>query len=146
MSDDYDIKNLILSTLITFDSIRRDGIYPEQFSIVNNQLDDSSIQYVSYNDLFKYITTYKYNTRSDPKSKYYAYSFAFRPEILQPSGTMNMSTISRFGLTLIIDRLRLIKYIGNENLKKLGIRLNLFTFEYNILRYQSSMAHLLFLQ
>jgi hypothetical protein len=142
-----ELDNIILSTTLSFDSIYRDGIYPNSFiDLKTPPTQDSDIQYLSYNSLFKYITTYKYNTRSNPNCKYYAYSFGFKPEILQPTGAMNMSTINRFGIDLIMDRYKIIKYIGNENLKKIGVRLTLYTLEYNILRYMSSMGHLLFVK
>ena len=112
-------------------------------SVENNNV--SEIQYSSVNDLYKYVNAYKYNTRSNPNLIYYSYSFSFNPELFQPTGSFNMSNCYKFGINVIMDYKKIIKYIGGyNNLKQMTVKMNLFTYEYNILRFQSGIAGLLF--
>ena len=142
--------NFILSTLFYIDGIRINGVQPfvnfttKQQATLNN---DDVIQYGEFDIVNRYLNTYKYNTRSDPSIPYYSYSFSLKPESFQPSGTFNMSNIQKFGIQLIINKQKLLKYVqGYANLEKLSINMKLCTFEYNIIRYQSGIAGLLFYQ
>ena len=93
------------------------------------------------------MNTYKYNTRSNPNTKYYSYSFAFTPETLQPTGAINMSTNLYYGIQVVLDKTQMLKYLQNNdinNLNKITIKMNLYTLEYNILRYQSGLSGLLY--
>jgi hypothetical protein len=101
----------------------------------------------SISQLYGYINAYKYNTRSNPDLNYYSYSFAFTPETLQPSGAYNMSNTGKFWISLVLDYTKILKYVGGyNNSKQLSIKMNLFTYEYNILRFQSGIAGLLYQQ
>jgi hypothetical protein len=125
------IYNYIISYVFYIDGVKREGITNKNMTNV-------------YNILNKY----KYNTRSYGKNIYNNYSFALTPEELQPSGVLNMSVIKKFSIELIIDGNKLINYITKinniSNLQKLSIKLSLFTFEYNIIRYQAGISGLLF--
>lgn len=142
--------NFVLSTLFYIDGIKRDGIRPfinyttKEQATLNNS---SQIQYGEFDIVNRYLNTYKYNTRSEPSFPYYSYSFALCPESFQPTGSYNMSNTKRFGIQLIISKEKLLKYIqGYGNLDKLSINMKLYTLEYNILRFQSGLAGLLFKQ
>ena len=155
--NDYSLPNIVnsnsengfvLSTLFYIDGIRINGIQPfvsfttKEQATLNN---DDVIQYGQFDIVNRYLNTYKYNTRSDPSFPYYSYSFAICPESFQPTGTFNMSNIKKFGIQIIINKSKLLKYIqGYGNLDKLAINMKLFTSEYNIVRYQSGLAGLLF--
>ena len=67
------------------------------------------------------------------------------PETFQPTGSYNMSNTKRFGIQLVINKPKILQYIkGYGNLEKLSINMKLYTLEYNILRFQSSIGGLLF--
>ena len=56
-----------------------------------------------------------------------------------------MSNTKRFGIQLVINKPKILEYIkGYGNLEKLSINMKLYTLEYNILRFQSSIGGLLF--
>lgn len=155
--NDYSLPNVlnpnsetsfILSTLFYIDGIKIDGIQPfvsymsKEQARINNE---SQIQYGQFDTVNRYFTTYKYNTRSTPDFPYYSYSFALCPETFQPTGSYNMSNTKRFGIQLVINKQKILEYIkGYENLEKLSINMKLYTLEYNILRFQSSIGGLLF--
>jgi len=155
--NDYSLPNVlnpnsetsfILSTLFYIDGIKIDGIQPfisymtKEQSRLNNE---RQIQYGQFDTVNRYLTTYRYNTRSDPDFPYYSYSFALCPETFQPTGSYNMSNTKRFGIQLVINKSKILEYIkGYGNLEKLSINMKLYTLEYNILRFQSSIGGLLF--
>ena len=153
--NDYELKDLntkndiLLSTIFSIDGIKIDGINASSaFTVANskNGLNNNS-NLSSISQLYGYINAYKYNTRSNPNLSYYSYSFAFKPETLQPTGAYNMSNTSKFWISLVLDYSKLLKYIGGyNNLKQLSIKMNLLTYEYNILRFQSGIAGLLYQQ
>jgi hypothetical protein len=49
---------------------------------------------------FRLVQPYQYHTRTDVKSFVYMYSFALRPEDMQPSGSLNASRIDNMNLLL----------------------------------------------
>ena len=158
IEENININPFILSFIITINGIKRDGIIPYNiippttYELATNTYTKT---YESYIALNTYLASYKYNTRSDVKSPFYLYSFAFYPEEFQPSGAINMSLNDFLGIRVLIDRNKLDDYINNilieneyninfNNVKKFGLKMNLMTFEYNILRYQSALSGLLF--
>jgi hypothetical protein len=128
------INDLILSTIFYIDGNRRDGINP----ITGN----------NYNKITTLINSYKYNTKNLLDTNYNVYSFALFPEKLQPTGAFNMSVINTFTIQLVLDKKKYLQYfktIGKTtNLDSMTIQMNLQTIEYNVLRYQSGLAGLLF--
>ena len=155
--NDYSLPNVlnpnsetsfILSTLFYIDGIKIDGIQPFVSYMTKEQArlnNESQIQYGQFDTVNRYLTTYKYNTRADPDFPYYSYSFALCPETFQPTGSYNMSNTKKFGIQLVINKQKILQYIkGYGNLEKLSINMKLYTLEYNILRFQSSIGGLLF--
>ena len=58
-----------------------------------------------------------------------------------------MSNCYKYGIIVVLDYQKLLNYIGGyKNLKQMSIQMDLFTYEYNILRFQSGIAGLLFQQ
>ena len=133
-NNEYDF---IINTKFYLDGMRRDGI---QF------LDGDTLP--NYNKITTVLNPYKYNTKVNLDKKYNTYSFALEPTEFQPSGTINMSNYKVFRIQVQIDKKKLLKYINNLNtlfgLKDVNFKMYMTTYEYNIIRYQSSLGGLLF--
>lgn len=129
--------DFIINTKFYLDGMRRDGI---QF-LDSNTLPD-------YNKITTTLNPYKYNTKVNLDKKYNTYSFALEPTEFQPSGAINMSNYKIFRIQVQIDKRKLLKYINNLNtlfeLKDVNFKMYMTTYEYNIIRYQSSLGGLLF--
>jgi hypothetical protein len=159
--------NMILSTIIYIDGIRRDGILPLTSknikpSVNNSKVDtpdpnnagdnvittNNNITTYNYNNITRLINPYKYNTRVSMDNIINTYSFAFKPETFQPTGTLNMNMYNTLRIQLILDKNKFIKYFGTfnvaSNLSSTMITMNLSTLEYNFVRYQSGLAGLLY--
>jgi hypothetical protein len=149
------INDLILSTVFYIDGIRRDGIVP-QMQKNSDKINTSgenkeiNIQKYSYNNITRLLNPYRYNTRVDSNNIINTYSFAFEPEKFQPTGSINMDMYNTFRIQLIMDKNKFIQYFGYfnyiSNLDTITITLKLSTLEYNLIRYQSGLAGLLFMK
>jgi hypothetical protein len=130
--------DFIVNTKFYLDGLRRDGI---NFINLN--------QNTSYNKLTTLLNPYKYNTKVKTDKNYNTYSFALEPTEFQPSGAINMSNYKIFRIQVQIDRNKFLKYFYNINtlfnLNDINFKMFLTTYEYNIVRYQSSLAGLLFI-
>lgn len=131
-------RDFILNTKFYFDGLRRDGI-----EFINSNT------ITSYNKLTTILNPYKYNTRVKLDKHYNTYSFALEPTTFQPSGAINMSNYKTFTIQIQIDKNKLIEHLKKIdalfNLKNLYIKMTITTFEYNLVRYQSSLAGTLFI-
>jgi hypothetical protein len=129
------LNDIILSTIFYIDGNKRDGINP----ITGN----------NYNKITTIMNGYKYNTKELLDANYNIYSFALFPEKLQPTGAFNMNVINNFTIQLVLDKKKFMQYFANlgklTNNDTITIKMNLETLEYNIIRYQSGIAGLLFL-
>ena len=138
------INDLILSTVFYIDGIHRDGIYPQ---IPNGTTDMTKF---NYNNITRLLNPYRYNTRVSSDNNINTYSFAFEPEKFQPTGAVNMDMYNTFRIQLVIDKNKFIQYFGYfnyiSNLDTITMTLNLSTLEYNLIRYQSGLAGLLFMK
>ena len=144
---DVKVNDFVISTIFLIDRIKTDGIIPVSSVFVSRSENLNIIESSNFEPINRYINTYKYNTRSNPDSIYNSYSFSFDPESFQPTGAFNMSNCYKYGITVVMDYQKLLVYIGGyKNLKQISIQMNLFTYEYNILRFQSGIAGLLFQQ
>jgi hypothetical protein len=139
------IYDMILSTVFYIDGIKRDGILP---IIATNPTINTSTS--NYNNITRLLNPYKYNTRADSSNNINVYSFAFEPEKFQPTGSINMDMYNSFRIQLILDKNKFLQYFGSfnniSNLDEIIITMNLSTLEYNLLRYQSGLAGLLFMK
>jgi hypothetical protein len=136
------INDLILSTIFYIDGVHRDGIVP--------QISDNSTNLVkyNYNNITRLLNPYRYNTRVEYNNNINTYSFAFEPEKFQPTGTINMDKYNTFRIQILIDKSKFVNYFGYfnyiSNLDTMTLTLKLSTLEYNLIRYQSGLAGLLF--
>ena len=150
--NDYELTNIkisdfVVSTIFLIDRIKTDGIIPVSSVYVSKTENLDIIEKANFEPINRYINTYKYNTRSNPDSIYNSYSYSFDPEAFQPTGAFNMSNCYKYGIIVVLDYQKLLNYIGGyKNLKQMSIQMDLFTYEYNILRFQSGIAGLLFQQ
>jgi hypothetical protein len=130
--------DFIINTKFLIDGSRRDGI---------NSLDNNNLK--TYNAITTILNPYKYNTKTLLKKNYNTYSFSLEPTEFQPSGAFNMSNITKFTIQIEINSLKLINYIKNLNilfnLNNVNFEIELTTFEYNLIRYQSGLSGLLFI-
>ena len=149
------IYTLILSTVIYIDGIKRDGILPIGANTINALnssfgTPNNNINSFNYSALTRLVNPYKYNTRVEANNNVNVYSFSFEPEKFQPTGTINMDMYNTLRIQLILDKNKFIKYFGNvntiTNLDTVTIKMNLSTLEYNLVRYQSGLAGLLFMK
>ena len=135
VNSNYDF---ILNTKFYLDGLRRDGVL---FLDSNNS--------PNYNKITTILNPYKYNTKVNLDKNYNTYSFALKPTDFQPSGAINMSNYKTFKVVIQIDKIKFLKYLNNINtlfnLKDVNFKMCFTTYEYNILRYQSSLAGLLFI-
>jgi hypothetical protein len=136
INPEYDF---IINTKYYLNGLKRDGIN----FLNSNKLPD-------YNKLTTLVNPYKYNTKVNVNKNYNTYSFALEPTNFQPSGAINMSKYKIFQIQIQIDKKKFLTYINNINilfnLKKINFKIFITTFEYNIIRYQSSLAGLLFIK
>ena len=104
----------------------------------------------NYNTITRYLNPYRYNTRVEEFNNVNTYSFAFKPELFQPTGALNMNKYNTLRLQLILDKQQFLNYFGGimniTNLDTIMMTINLSTLEYNLLRYQSGLAGLLFMK
>ena len=130
--------DFIFNTKFYIDGLRRDGV---EF------LDSNRI--TSYDAITTILNPYKYNTKTMLNNLYNTYSFGLEPTSFQPTGAINMSNYNIFKIKVQIDRNKLIKYLNNLgilfDLKNMFLKMSITTYEYNILRYQSGLAGLLFI-
>ena len=163
------IFDMILSTVFYIDGVRRDGFYPVSTKNVvpdinttnyinnsNNQNNPGDNIIISkttynYNNITRLLNPYRYNTRIDnSNNNFNTYSFSFQPEKFQPTGAINMDTYNTFRIQLVIDKQKFFKYFGDimnvTNLNNVMITIDLTTLEYNLIRYQSGLAGLLFMK
>jgi hypothetical protein len=129
--------DIILNTKFYIDGVRRDGV---------NFLDASTLN--KFNKITTILNPYRYNIKVDLTKGYNVYSFALEPTMFQPSGAINMSNYNIFKIQVQLDKRKLLNYLKKFNtlfnLNDLNIQMNLTTFEYNFVRYQSGLAGLLF--
>lgn len=129
--------DFIIGTKIYINNVRRDGI---------NFLDADVLP--NYNKIITLLNPYRYNTKVKKNNKYCVYSFALDPTEFQPSGAINMYNYRKFTIQLTIDKIKFLTYLEKFELlfglKNANIKLSLSTYEYNIIRYQSGLAGLLF--
>ena len=95
------------------------------FKLMFNGIDRFAMQPGFY---FNQIQPYYYHS-GNPVPGVYSYSFALKPEVLQPSGTCNFSRIN--------DTIAVIYKTG-------GTWLSLFSINYNILKIKSGMGGVLY--
>ena len=137
--DEYNIfvNDIILNNVIVIDGSRRDGAVLNQKSF-------------NFRNITKVLNFYRYNTKADLKKNIYAYSFALNPEQFQPTGAINMSTLSTFTIRVHFDRKKLYEYYSIVsrlfNINNIKISLTMNSLEYNLVRYQSGLAGLLFVK
>lgn len=131
--------DFIVNTKFLIDGARRDGI---------NSLDNQNFK--TYNGITTILNPYKYNTKTLLNKNYNTYSFGLEPTEFQPNGAFNMSNIKTFTIQIEINTNKLMNYIKNLNvlfdLNNLNFEIELSTFEYNLIRYQSGLSGLLFIQ
>ena len=130
--------DFILNTKFYLNGLRRDGVV---------FLDADTIP--NYNQITTILNPYRYNTKVKLEKHYNVYSFALEPTEFQPSGAINMSNYKMFRIQVQIDKYKFLKYINELNtifnLKDINFKMLLTTYEYNVVRYQSSLAGLLFI-
>lgn len=130
--------DFIVNTKFYLNGLRRDGIVFLDANVTPN-----------YNKITTILNPYKYNTKVNLDKNYNTYSFALKPTEFQPTGAVNMSNYKIFRIQIQIDKRKFFKYLNNINtlfnLKDINFRIFLTTYEYNIVRYQSSLAGLLFI-
>ena len=130
--------DFIINTKFYFDGMRRDGII---FLDSNNSPNNNYITTV--------LNPYKYNTKVNLNKYYNVYSFALEPTDFQPTGAINMSNYTTFRIEIQIDKIKFLNYLNKLNvlfnLKDVNFKMFFTTYEYNIVRYQSSLAGLLFI-
>jgi len=92
-------------------------------------------------DYFNYVQPYQAfsNTPSDGVN---VYSFALTPEEHQPSGTCNFSRIDNATLALTLGRAGETSNYFKNNYLSTDSELNIYAFNYNVLRVMSGMAGL----
>lgn len=134
-NSDYDF---IINTKFYLNGLRRDGIVFLDSNVSPN-----------YNKITTVLNPYKYNTKVNLDKNYNTYSFALEPTEFQPTGAINMSNYKTFRIQIQIDKQKFFKYLNDINtlfnLKDINFKILFTTYEYNIVRYQSSLAGLLFI-
>jgi len=105
-------------------------------------------------DYFRKVQNYEHHTRvprvalDTPETDFfrqyiYSYSFALSPEEHQPSGTCNFSRIDNAVLQLGYGKDSLsLKRAGGSNAQNIGMNLNVYAVNYNVLRIMSGMGGL----
>lgn len=141
--------DFIVNTKFLIDGVRRDGITFTQKKN-NNLSTNTTIKSFpkSYNKITTLLNPYKYNTKRLVDNNFNTYSFSLEPADFQPSGALNMSKIKTFTIQIEINLTKLTSFIKNLNilygLNKVNLSMKLTTSEYNLVRYQSGLAGLLF--
>jgi len=129
--------DFIINTKFYFDGLLRDGIL---FLDSNNS--------PNYNAITTTLNPYKYNTKVNLNKNYNTYSFALEPTDFQPTGAINMSNYKTFKIQIQLDRKKFLNYLNSINtlfnISDVNFKISITTYEYNLVRYQSSLAGLLF--
>lgn len=130
--------DFIINTKFYLNGLRRDGIVFLDADVSPNN-----------NKITTILNPYKYNTKVNLDKNYNTYSFALEPTDFQPTGAINMSNYKTFRIQIQIDKKKFFKYLNNINtlfdLKDINFKIFFTTYEYNIVRYQSSLAGILFI-
>ena len=102
---------------------------------------------------FNYVQPYSHHTRT-PSDGINVYSFSLRPEEYQPSGSCNMSRISKAVLSLWIDPRMFMYYPSdindccipcpNEEPLPTAVNIRVYALSFNILRFVGGLAGLAF--
>lgn len=108
--------------------------FAETFSQAKFVLNGNDRFDAKYAEYFRLAQTYQYHTRT-PQKHIYVYSFALKPEELQPSGTCNASRIDSFVFNISF---------GQECCSSSDRVVRLYATNYNILRIMSGMGGLAF--
>jgi hypothetical protein len=88
---------------------------------------------VQSGEYFRKVQPYQHHSNI-PESYIYCYSFALQPEDPQPSGSVNESTIANVEMTFILQ----------DGLEHEDVQIVVFARSFNVLRYTSGVAGLLF--
>lgn len=83
--------------------------------------------------VFRVVQPYQYHTRV-PRNFIYVYSFAFKPEEHQPTGTCNFSRLDNASLELTL----------NDCVIQKETQLNIYAKNYNVLRIEAGIAGLVY--
>jgi hypothetical protein len=92
-------------------------------------------------DFFNYVQPYQCFTNT-PRDGINVYSFALTPEEHQPSGTCNFSRIDNATLALTLGRAGETNNDFKNDYLSTDSALNIYAFNYNVLRVMSGMAGL----
>ena len=92
-------------------------------------------------DYFNYVQPYQ-SFSNTPKDGINVYSFALTPEEHQPSGTCNFSRIDNATLALTLGRAGVTSNNFKNDYLSTDSDLNVYAFNYNVLRVMSGMAGL----
>lgn len=91
------------------------------------------------------LNHYKYNTQAR-QSNYYMYSFALDPQDYQPSGQLCGSNYNSMSFIVKFNDEK-VKAYNQDNLmnqQKITVKMTLFTYEYNMMRYYAGMTGVFF--
>ena len=76
------------------------------------------------------------------------YSFSYEPNNIQPSGAVNFYKIDKFTIEIAINNelfMNVINKLSNFlTIESIDWNINLYSLNYNILRYQSGLSGLLY--
>lgn len=127
-------------------------IQPHNFGVLlngkGNPIKDAVIQFngqdrfsIREGAYFNYVQPYEHHTRT-PADGINVYSFALKPELLQPSGTANLSRIDSVYINIVfVDPYRNGVQFLQIDIGKDAV-LYIYAFSYNVLRIMSGMGGL----
>ncbi len=119
------------------------GVVPRTDLMLNAKVQLDGQDRFDYRDAkyFRLVQPYQRHTANPYNNYIYVYSFALRPEDVQPSGSMNASRIDSFNLLINIDT----EFWDNQCIKSIGnLHSVVYAVNHNVLRVIDGFGGLLF--
>ena len=123
------------------------------FHATPNPIESIELTVSNEYNLFEYYDT-SINSYNNVQSFYYLYSsipigvwyktFSLNPNVIQPSGSVNMNNISGQNIAVIVNELNNLYYNSKINPNNLGTEVIIMYTKYNILKVKNGQANLLF--
>lgn len=142
--------NHIITNQNLVDMTSFNGTRPaNKYGLATNPIKEAKLQLNNYDRFdtmpgmyFNQYQPYKYHTNIPTSPGINVYSFAIKPEELQPSGTCNFSRIDKVRLILSIGSLYYGGSLGDKMEAGQNVEVRVFAVNYNVLRIMAGMAGL----
>ena len=99
--------------------------------------------YSTSEDTYANVPTFNFLNSSTPNGVWFK-TFSLNPTLIQPSGCVNMSTITGQNIAVVVNDYNTIYYNSKINPNKLGLQFKIIYSKYNMLKVKNGTADLLY--